>query len=196
MELREAVRRSIDAMLIVNEYGGSVVERTGGFGSGIERTLLVSAVRTQLGDAVTERQIWEIADFVPIALARALLQEMGAKLHDHYVRIDSQGRLRTYRRLEDEPVFREASSLALEVAQREGDALIQLAQYSTEFQAINQALHAGSRVENLDASPPILNGPDELCDPLEAAPVFPEAPWWMDTWKGALQPKKPWWKFW
>jgi hypothetical protein len=149
-------------------------------------------VTVKLKDAATDRLAWEIADFTPIAFSRAILAEMKVRLHDHYVRIDSQGRLRTYRKLADEPVYVAAESLVMEFARRDGDVLIKVARHCPGFQMVNAALHAGSKAADLEASPPILNGPDELCDPLDAAPPFAERPWWMDTWK----PKKPWWKFW
>jgi hypothetical protein len=187
LDLKQTILGGVDAFLIMEELGGFV--------EGAERQILVGAVRAKFKDPkeVSDRLTWEIADFVPIALARSFLEGKDFQLHDHYVRIDSQGRLRVYRKLLDEVVYRTALECIPDVIALGKDVLLKIAKRSCEFQAVNAALHSGSELKNLEAAPPILNGPDELCDPLESVPTFQEKPWRMDSWKPK---KKPWWKIW
>jgi hypothetical protein len=56
------------------------------------------------------------------------------------------------------------------------DVFLAVAGRSPEFRAVNQALHAGSRAEDLECSPPVLV--------------------WSEEVTGAGAPPKSWWQFW
>jgi hypothetical protein len=186
MELREAILGAIDGF-------GTFVQFDL-LAEGQERILLASASKVhRKSTEEVDRLAWEIADFLPIALARVGLIERGARLHDHYVRLDARGRLRTYRLLSDEPVYRACEALAAELFATRKALAERIAPISVERPTFDAALSQGSRVENLEAGPPVLNGPDALCDPLDQPPLFAEKPFWLLELE---EQNKPWWKFW
>lgn len=184
MEIRDAIQGAIEAYMALVEFNLLV--------EGEERALLYGAVTAKHKQCSPELAS-QVADFMPIAFGRLKPPAPGLKFHDHYVRIDSQGRLRDYKPLDGEPAYREALSMGNELLNTGAAPVNVIGRISPEFQMIKWALSNGSKVENLDLSPPILNGPDDMCPPLDKAPRFDERPWWMDSWKSL---RKPWWKFW
>ena len=65
----------------------------------------------------------EIVEFLPLALARAMLDGMGIQFADHYVRQTAQGRVIGQKLLTDEPVYREGLAIAGEIGAMGGDAM-------------------------------------------------------------------------
>ena len=124
----------------------------------------------------------DVVEFLPIAVARALLHGMGIRFADVYVRQSAQGQVIGQKRLDDEPVYREGLAMADEIGRMGDDALTAVVNFSSEYQAINKALNSGSRPENMSCSPPVMlaNNDD--------ARAFGDTPGG-DT-------RKPWWKLW
>lgn len=141
-------------------------------------------IRQELEKAgVSHRLAAEIVEFLPLALARALLDGMGVHFEDHYVRQTARGRVIGHKPLADEPVFREGLALANELS---GDSVMFLAVavWSTEYKAINQAMNSGSRPEDLRCAPPVVFA--EYDDERD-----------FDDTSGGVQPRaKAWWQFW
>jgi hypothetical protein len=109
------------------------------------------------------------ARFIPLALGRAILLEgLGLALPDSYLLV--HGDAREERKLAGEPFFAETMKLAPSL----GPAAAQVALLSPEVQAVNAALNAGSRAEDLVASLPVVQ------------------------WEAGVDdaPAKPRWKFW
>ena len=211
MDIRQAIRSALPNLETMANLG---------FVEGTERVVMTTAVEKS-NPGISHRLASDIADFLPIAFGRWVLRDNPLRFDEHYLRIDSAGRARVYCRLDDEPAYREAVAIIPEAAamdlgaiaslitrdaeardilqadaQRAGENVVKkLARASAEYQMIDAALRRGSRPENLDLSPPIINGPDEFCDPLDRAPAFAEKPWWWETWKPQAKPR-PWWKFW
>jgi hypothetical protein len=132
---------------------------------------------------VPPRLAVEIVEFLPLALARALLDGMGVHFEDHYVRQTAGGRVIGQKLLTDEPVFREGLEVANELS-GDGAAYLAVAGWSVEYQAINRAMNAGSRAEDLRCPPPIVfaDNHDERR---------------FDDTSGGVQPRaRPWWQFW
>jgi hypothetical protein len=98
----------------------------------------------------------EVVDFLPIALARALLDGTGVRFADHYVRQTALGRVIGTKPLADEPVFREGLSIACEVSAHGGGAFLAVAARSAEYQAVSRALDGGARAEDLECHPPVM----------------------------------------
>src|SRR5687768_11741432 len=86
----------------------------------------------------------EVVEFLPIAVARAMLDGMGVRFADHYVRQTAQGHVIGQKRLDEEPVYREGLALADEIGRMSEDALMAVVNYSPEYQAISKALNSGS----------------------------------------------------
>jgi hypothetical protein len=124
----------------------------------------------------------EVVEFLPIAVARAVLNGMGVRFADHYVRRTAQGQVIGQKPLADEPVYREGVDMADEIGRMGDGALMAVVNYSPEYQAISKALGAGSRPEELTCAPPTMlaNNDDQRT--------------FGDTSAGT--PGKPWWKFW
>jgi hypothetical protein len=137
-------------------------------------------LRMALTIARVGSMVEEVVEFVPLAFGRSLMDGMGITFDDEYVRMDSEGRERLRRKLMDEPLYREALRIAPHVLATEGqDAFLAVAIRSAEFQAVNEALHAGSDPADLQASAPVMEWSEE---------------------RHAAQPEpskaKPWWKVW
>ena len=124
----------------------------------------------------------DVVEFLPIAVARALLDGMGVRFSDHYVRQTAQGHVIGQKRLDEEPVYREGLALAHEIGRLGDDALMAVVNYSPEYQAISKALNSGSQSHDLTCAPPTMltNYDDQR--------VFGDT--------SASAPQKPWWKFW
>ena len=104
-----------------------------------------------------EHETEALVEFVPLAFGRSLLDGMGIRFEDDYVRVDAGGNERMRRRLADEPVYVAALKLAPIVMQSMGqDAFMAIAGRSSELQAVNAALNAGSAPADLQASTPVL----------------------------------------
>lgn len=124
----------------------------------------------------------EVVEFLPIAVARALLNGMGVRFADHYVRQTAQGRVIGQKRLDEEPVYREGLAVADEIGRMGEDALTAVVNFSSEYQAISKALNNGSRPEDLSCSPPVMLANNDDTRAFD------------DTSGGAA--RKPWWKLW
>jgi hypothetical protein len=126
----------------------------------------------------------EVVEFLPLALARAMLEGMGIRFADHYVRQTAQGHVVGQKLLADEPVFREGLAIAGEVSGGT-DEFMAVAGLSPEYRAIQKLMSSGSQPEDLQCAPPVVLANDE--DRRE-----------FDDTSGGVQPrqKKPWWQFW
>jgi hypothetical protein len=141
-------------------------------------------IREELESAgVPRRLAAEIVEFLPMALARALLDGMGVHFEDHYVRQTARGRVIGRKPLADEPVFREGLALANELSD-DGTTFLAVAGWSAEYRAINKAMNSGSRPEDLRCAPPVVfaEHDDERS---------------FDDTSGGVQPRaRAWWQFW
>jgi hypothetical protein len=101
--------------------------------------------------------------FVPLALGRALVGDMGPKFSADYLRVRADGgaeRLRLMR----EPVFARTSALVPELMSGElAEPARTLALAGSEIHAFNAALNAGSKPYNLVLFPPVI--PDRGAGP-------------------------------
>ena len=124
----------------------------------------------------------EVVEFLPIAVARALLNGMGVRFADHYVHQTAQGHLIGQKRLDEEPVYREGLAMADEIGRMGDDALTAVINFSSEYHAISKALNSGSQPENLSCAPPVMlaNNDDRRA---------------FDDTSGGTS-RKPWWKLW
>ncbi|QJW99730.1 hypothetical protein [Frigoriglobus tundricola] len=124
----------------------------------------------------------EVVEFLPIAVARAMLNGMGVRFADFYVRQSAQGQVIGQKRLDEEPVYSAGLAMADEIGRMGDYALTAVVNYSSEYQAISRALNGGSRAEDLTCAPPVMlaNNDDRRA--------------FDDTSGGA--PRKPWWRLW
>jgi hypothetical protein len=98
----------------------------------------------------------DLIEFLPLAMSRAVLTGMGVGLKDCYIRMMPSGETMPDKKLLDEPVFREGLAAAAEVMRTNMAGFQSVLLCSSEFRAVNKALHAGSRPENLDQAPLLL----------------------------------------
>ncbi len=104
--------------------------------------------------------------FVPLAFGREVLKGAGVHFSDTYILDGSE------LRLQDDPYFADAAFLAPVIAKETGPEVItRVALLSSEFQAINNALNAGSSIEGLVLSPPVMSWP-------EGVPRITKRKWW------------------
>jgi hypothetical protein len=124
----------------------------------------------------------EVVEFLPIAVARAVLNGMGVRFADHYVRQTAQGHVIGQKRLDEEPVYCEGLVMADEIGRMGDGTLMAVVNYSPEYHAVSKALNSGSRPEELTCAPPTMlaNNDDRRA--------------FDDTTGGTA--RKPWWKLW
>ena len=112
---------------------------------------------------LSKEEAHDAVRFIPLALAGS-----GVSLPDTYIRV--VGDQQEERPLKDEPFFRGTSMMAPSLAQDYGaETLSAIVIQSAEFQAVNNALNAGSNLEDLVGGPPLIE-----CD----FPAPPPPPWW------------------
>lgn len=189
MELTTLVQKSADAILEM-EHANQLMGG-GLWVAGAERVMLVSAIRSRVDVNLDDCQAYALADFLPLAFIRVAMSNSDVRFHTHFGRKDSRGRIRQYRSLSEEPVFRESSALAQQWSQVRPQDVVTIGKLSCEQAVVQQSLASGSNAADLELAPPLLNGPDEACPPVAESPKFSEQPWWLSHWKA-----KPWWKFW
>jgi hypothetical protein len=126
----------------------------------------------------------EVVEFLPVALARAMLDGMDIQFADHYVRQTSQGRVIGQKLLSDEPVYREGLVIAGEISGLGESEFMAVAEFSPEYRAIRQAMKSGSPAGNIELGPLVLLANDgDRRD--------------FDDTSGGRQPRaKAWWQFW
>jgi hypothetical protein len=126
----------------------------------------------------------EVVEFLPIALARAMLEGMGIQFANHYVRQTAQGRVIGRKSLSEEPVYREGLAIAAEVSNLGESEFMAVADFSPEYRAIRRAMNCGSAAEGIELGPPVLlaNDADRRT---------------FDDTSGGRQPRsRAWWQFW
>lgn len=159
MEVKEAVQRAIDVYVANPKCGFDV----------LHTALTQAGLSADLAQRVNE--------FLPLPFGRAIFRDNDVQFQPYYVRVDDQGRERFRGLLLDEPVYREALAAVPAVTAQGKDAFFVIQGRSSEFSAINQALHGGSQLGSLAALPPAMlweEGMPETTPPLAAKPKS----WW------------------
>lgn len=124
--------------------------------------------------------------FTQIAWGRVFLDGLGVRFSPDYQRVDGAGNVFESGRLAEQPYF--IAALAAARAAAGAPEVARLALMSAEVDAVNKALNAGSKPENLVTATAIL-----FSEPPTAAG--------MEEGKRAIasslpSPKKPWWRVW
>src|SRR5579871_4685320 len=118
MTVRDAVRLAVPAFVAAGRHGPS-------------------AVRAALEEAgVPGALAAEIVEFLPLALARAMLHGLGIGFADHYVRQTAQGHVIGQKLLADEPVYREGLQAADEIGAMGTEVFLAVAGWSPEYRAV------------------------------------------------------------
>jgi hypothetical protein len=126
----------------------------------------------------------EIVEFLPVALARAMLNGMDIRFADHYVRQTSQGQVIGQKLLSDEPVYREGLVIAGEISGLGESEFMAVAEFSPEYRAVRRAMNSGSPAKDIELGPLVVlaNDGDRRA---------------FDDTSGGQQPRaKVWWQFW
>jgi hypothetical protein len=128
--------------------------------------------------------------FTQIAWARVLLGGLGLKFPSDYFCLNASGDIVESGRLEEQPFFVAATHVATEHARSKGFA--RFASMSADVLAVNDALHAGSKPENLVLAPPAIFLEAPTSAGMEKARQ--EIARRLAASRGAAP--KPWWRFW
>lgn len=166
MTARDAIRLAIP-VFAANPRGGPVDLRAGLAAAGVPAALAA-----------------EVVEFLPLAVARAMLDGMGIRFADHYVRQTAQGKVIGTKLLADEPVYQEGLAIAGEISGMGEDVFLAVAGRSPEYQAVNRAMNAGSRAQDLECPPPVM-----LAD-------YDDGRAFDDTSGGPQLRAGAWWQFW
>ena len=121
---------------------------------GIYKALLADGLQPPLAARLIE--------FVPLAYGRVLLTKTGARFSDSFQRKLPTGVLQEHL-LSSEPVWSAALEFARSESQRHTSAqdFLAVAGRSAEFQAANELLNRGSKLENLVFTPYLLLWPED-----------------------------------
>lgn len=140
--------------------------------TGITKDEIEAQVLALVSDAMAARRL---IDFIPEAFGLVLLSHLPAKLQlpDSFHARDAGGEMQTFN-LNAEPVF----IAAVQIGQRiyhEGQAELfqNVSLRSSMVNSVNNALNAGSRLENL-----VMSGPAFLGIPAEVYPTPPKKSFW------------------
>ena len=118
-------------------------------------------------DGIEARRAARLVEFLPIVYCRAILRNSGVKFAATFRR-QLPGGASEELPLTSDPVWTAAVAFAYaEVDQGvSGNDLLLVAARSAEFDAANQLLNKGSKLENIVFSPPVLPWPEGGPDPI------------------------------
>lgn len=119
----------------------------------------LAMVRILEGNGFSTAESRNLVEFLPLAFGRVLLDILKVRTADTFTRVDKNGRELPKVRLVDEPFFRESLGVAQELLLEDKDSFTTIAMHSSEVQAVNKAMYAGRKPENLTLSAPILVWP-------------------------------------
>jgi|GEM_PF-4844870 len=127
----------------------------------------------------------EIVEFLPVALARAMLDGMEIRFADYYVRQTSQGRVIGQKLLSDEPVYREGLAIAAEISGLGELEFMAVAGFSPEYRAVRQAMNSGFPAGDIELGPLVLlaNDGDRRTFDDTSGGQQPRAKSWWQLWK-------------
>ena len=132
--------------------------------------------------------IRRVTDFVPLAFGRLVMIRTGVSFPSEFMRIRPGGESETGLKLMREAVFARAMSIGCELIGGETLAAAKkVALLSPELNVINNALHHGSKLENLALSPTVFS--DGQTSPAEIERALKQH-------EKAVKSAKPWWRFW
>jgi hypothetical protein len=136
----------------------------------------------------------QIAALTPLAAGRVLYGSTGVKFPQDFMRIRADGSLEEGLLLMRQPVFARGKALfAILMGSEHAEAVQNLALTGAELHAISGALHAGSQLEDLELSPPIVF--DDASDEAAEA-AMTKLQGWRPPGSPSPKPHKPWWRFW
>jgi hypothetical protein len=109
---------------------------------------------------ISQQDSWKLIFFVPLAFNRILMSSSGVTFSNKYT-IEIKGKSSSTNFLKDEPFFQQTINIAMSQSKYCQEYWTNIISRSVELKAINQALYAGSNIEDLLLSPPVLALPIE-----------------------------------
>jgi hypothetical protein len=143
-----------------------------------------------IAEILDPKMATELFELLPIAYARALLDDTGAQLNESYHRIDKYGHLSTEQPLASIPLWNEIvmyvqSEIEKGIPIKD---LLAIAYLSAEYKVIIQMKQNGVTVSDCIFSPPIFADPD--ADPKAIEQVL------LSQARKLKSMNKKWWQFW
>lgn len=117
--------------------------------------------RALVKEGVERRRAARIVEFLPMVYCRLVLRNSGARFSSKFRRKSPEGASEELP-LTSDPVWNEAVVFAYAEVERGvlGKELVAVAARSAEFDAANQLLNKGSKLENVTFTSPVLNWPE------------------------------------
>jgi hypothetical protein len=114
-----------------------------------------------VNEGVDQQRAARLVEFLPIVYCRLILRNSGARFSNMFRRRIAGGGFEEMPFVSD-PVWNEAVAFAFAETDRgvSGRDLLAVAARSAEFDAANQLLNTGSKLEDITFTPPILNWPE------------------------------------
>jgi hypothetical protein len=137
--------------------------------------------------------VHRVNSFVPLAFCRVMFSGSGVAFSSEFIRIKKDGTSETLKFMR-EPAYARAVILYIElIAGGLAEAMKQLAMWSSTLNAINSALLAGSKPENLVMTRAVIPDPgtnaDAIANTMQQRQAVPVR-------LAAVAAAKPWWRFW
>jgi hypothetical protein len=121
----------------------------------------VEIVYLLVSKQISHQDAWKLVSFLPLAFGRVLMNSSGASFSDKYI-MDINGKKPQEKLLKNEPFFHESMSIARDRGSYCQEYWTNIITRSAEINSINQALHAGSNLEDLVLAPPIIRLPVKI----------------------------------
>jgi hypothetical protein len=117
--------------------------------------------QTLVADGVERQRAARLVEFLPIIYSRLILRNSGARFSNTFRRT-LPGGTSYEQQLSSEPIWDAAVAFAYVEAERgvSSQDILAVAARSAEFDAANQLLNKGSKLENVAFTPPVLNWPE------------------------------------
>ena len=126
----------------------------------------------------------QLVMLLPLAYGRECLAGGGLRFSDNYIYMGPNGQPERERKLNSLVLWNESVAFARKdiTSVASGDALLAIAGRSPETNAVNKALHAGEKIEDLVISPPVIIWP-EFDLSAHVGLNSKAAPHWWQFWK-------------
>jgi hypothetical protein len=121
----------------------------------------VEIVYLLVSKQISPQDAWKLVSLVPLAFGRVLMDTSGASFSDKCI-METNGKKPQEKLLKNEPFFQEAVNIARSQGSHCREYWINIVVRSGEIKSINQALHAGSNIEDLVLAPPIIRLPVKI----------------------------------
>ena len=141
-------------------------------------------LQAMIENSIVRSTAVQLVVLLPLAYGREVLAGSGPCFSDNYICMEQNGQAGREHKLNSLPLWNESIAFARKEISSgvSGDALLAIAGRSPETNAINNALHAGEKLEDLVISPPVFTWP-KFNSLINSDENSKNSPRWWQFWK-------------